>query len=59
MKSGLLMSHGRKNSVRDTGIGKKWVYLERNTVPSEGRGEGDWLQGMGAVVFIEVGNFTG
>ena len=23
-----LMSHHRKSSVRDTGIGKKWIYLE-------------------------------
>ena len=26
-----LMSHCRKNSVRDKVIGKKWIYLERNT----------------------------
>ena len=26
-----LMSHHRKNSVRDKVIGKKWVYSERNT----------------------------
>ena len=25
------MSHRRKNSVRDKVIGKKWIYLERNT----------------------------
>ena len=25
------MSHYRKNSVRDKMIGKKWIYLERNT----------------------------
>ena len=23
------MSHGRKNSMRDKVIGKKWIYLER------------------------------
>ena len=23
-----LMSHHRKSSVRDTGTGKKWIYLE-------------------------------
>ena len=28
---GFLMSHYRKNSVRDKVIGKKWIYLERNT----------------------------
>ena len=27
-----LMSHRRKNSVRDKVMGKKWVYLERNTL---------------------------
>ena len=27
-----LMSHCRKNSVRDKGIGKKSIYLERNTL---------------------------
>ena len=26
------MSHYRKNSVRDKVIGKKWIYLERNTL---------------------------
>ena len=31
MKLRLLMSHGRKNSVRVKVIGKKWIYLERNT----------------------------
>ena len=32
LKLRLLMSHGRKNSVRDKVIGKKWIYLERNTL---------------------------
>ena len=31
MKLMFLMSHRRKNSVRDKVIGKKWIYLERNT----------------------------
>ena len=56
------MSHGRKNSVRDKVIGKKWVYLERNTPhrQSEGPGEGEYgSRGWGLSVFIEVGNFTG
>ena len=30
MKLKFLMSHHRKNSVRDKVIGEKWVYLERN-----------------------------
>ena len=32
MKLRFLMSHQRKNSVRDKVIGKKWIYLERNTL---------------------------
>ena len=32
MKLRFFMSHGRKNSVRDKVIGKKWTYLERNTL---------------------------
>ena len=34
MKLRFLMSHGRKNSVRDKVIGKKWIYsdTERNTL---------------------------
>ena len=31
LKLRLLMSHHRRNSVRDRVIGKKWIYLERNT----------------------------
>ena len=27
-----LMSHHRKNSVRDKVIDNKWIYLERNTL---------------------------
>ena len=42
MKLRFLMSHHRKNSVRDKVIGKKWTCLERNTLHrvwaiSEGR----------------------
>ena len=32
MKLYFLMSHGKENSVRDKVIGKKWIYLERNTL---------------------------
>ena len=32
MKLRFLMSPHRQNSVRDKVIGKKWIYLERNTV---------------------------
>ena len=31
MKLRFLMSHRRKNSVRDKVIGKKWIYLEKST----------------------------
>ena len=27
-----MMSHVRKNSARDKGTGKKWIYLERYTL---------------------------
>ena len=32
MELRFLMPHGRKNSVRDKVTGKKWIYLERNTL---------------------------
>ena len=32
MKLSFLMSHCRKNSVRDKVIGNKWIYLKRNTL---------------------------
>ena len=32
MKLGFLMSYHRKKSVRDKVIGKKWIYLDRNTI---------------------------
>ena len=35
MKLRFSTSHGRKNSVRDKVIGKKWIYLERNTLRTE------------------------
>ena len=31
LKLRFLMCHCRKNSVRDKVIGKKWIYLERDT----------------------------
>ena len=30
MKLRFLVSHHRKNSVRDKVVRKKWIYLERN-----------------------------
>ena len=62
MKLRFLMSHHRKYSVRDKVIGKKWIYLERNTLH---RQSVDRLrrqerpQVMGFSVFIGVGNFIG
>ena len=32
MKLRFLISHLRKNSVRDKVTGKKWIYSERNTL---------------------------
>ena len=55
MKLRFLMSHHRKNSVRDKVIGKKWTCLERKTPQSVG----ERYQGMGLSVFIKVGNFIG
>ena len=37
MKLRFLMSHCRKNLVRHKVIGKKWIYLERNTLQREYR----------------------
>ena len=54
------MSHHRKNSVRDKVIGKKWIYLERNTLHRQSvghLGRGTRIQGLS--VFIGVGNFIG
>ena len=38
MKLRFLMSHHRKNSMKDKVIGKKWIYLERNTLHRESVG---------------------
>ena len=35
MKLGFLIFYHGKNSVRDKVIGKKWIYLERNTPQTE------------------------
>ena len=60
MKFRFLMSHRRKNSVRDKVIGKKGIYLERNTLHTQSVGllrRWEQHQGMGLSVFIGVGNF--
>ena len=62
MKLRFLMSHCRKNSVRDKVIGEKWIDLERNTLHRQSVGHlrrQEQHQGMGLSVFIGVGNFTG
>ena len=53
MKFRILMSHLRKNPVRDEVIGKKWIYSERNTLHrqtvSHRRG---WVQQPQNVVWL-------
>ena len=38
MKLRFLIPHGRKNSVRDKVIHKKWIYLDRNTLHRQSMG---------------------
>ena len=56
MKLKFLMSHHRKNSVSDKVIGKKWTYLERNTLHRQSvehlRGW-VWSLEMGWLVFMD------
>ena len=52
------MSHHRKNSVRDKGIGKKWIYLERNTLHRQECGPSQKARaapGYGVVSFYRAG----
>ena len=52
MKLRFLMSHHRKNSVRDKVIGKRWVYLERYTFHRQKVGcpkRREWPQGRGCL----------
>ena len=62
MKLKFLMSHHRKNSVRDEVMGKKWIYsdskrstLHRVWAIAEGSAAA-WLQ-CGMVSFYGLGNF--
>ena len=62
LKLRFLMSHVRKNSVRDKVIGKKWIYLERNTLhrkcgPSQRVSLA--LPKFGVVSYYGLGNFIG
>ena len=62
LKLKFLMSYHRKNSVRDKVIGKKWIYLERNTFHRQSVGHlrrREQHQGMVLSIFIGVGNFIG
>ena len=62
MKLRFLMSYHRKNSVRDKVIGKKWIYLEGNTLHRQSVGHlrrQEWYQGTALSVFTGVGNFIG
>ena len=56
------MSHCRKNSVRDKVIGKKWIYLQRDTPQTEygpsQKARGTALK-CGLVSFYRLGNFIG
>ena len=55
------MSPFRKSSVRDKEIGKKWIYLERNTFDrSAAVGHiREWLRNTAWLVLYGLGNFTG
>jgi len=58
MKLRFLMSHRRKNSVGNKPIGKKWIYLKRNTLHKAWTiSEGREAPRDEAVSFIGVGNF--
>ena len=61
MKLRFLMSHRRKNSVRDKVIGKKWIYLERNTLHRQSVGHLRRREALtyGMVSFYGLGNFIG
>ena len=60
MKFRFLMSHHRKNSVKDKVIDKKWIYLERSTLHRQSvyhlRSQ-EQPQGMGVSLFIGLDNF--
>ena len=63
MKLRFLMTHHRKNSVRDKVIGKKWIYsdTERSTLYRQNVGNRrGWMQAAvkcGMVSFYRLGNF--
>ena len=60
VKFRFLMSHPRKNSVRDKVIGKKWIYSdsERSTLHRVWAiEEGECAPKFGVVSFYKPGNF--
>ena len=62
MKLRFLTSHGRKNAVKDKVIGKKWIYLERNTLHRQECGPSQRESAAskcGAVSFYGLGKFIG
>ena len=65
VKLRFLISHGRKNSVRDKVIHKKWICLERNTLHRVWEYSVSHIQKVrevskcGVVSFYGLGNFTG
>ena len=62
MKLRFLISHHWKNSVKDKMIGKKWIYLERNTLCRQGVGHHRGLSvalKSDTVSFYGLDNFIG
>ena len=56
------MSHHMKNSARDTVIGEKWIYLERDTFHKQACGlsrRANAASKYGVVSFYGLGNFIG
>ena len=58
MKLKFLISHSRKNSVRDKVIGKKQIYLERNTLSKLAPQRVTVASKCGVVSFYGLGSFT-
>ena len=57
MKLRFLMSHHRKNSVRDKVIGKQWIYSERQSVGPSQRVRA--ASKCGVVSYYGLGDFIG
>ena len=62
MKLRFLMSHHRKNSVREKVLGTKWTYLERKTLHRQNVGLSKMVRvalKYCMVSFLGLGNFIG